>query len=699
MAVALAMCLVSALAWAFWSAGGSGTANATVGALAAPTAVTPGTPGWGTSVPVSWTGAGAPNGGTVDGYYVQRFSGSTPSPACASSPSALLPAAVTSCSDTSVANGTYTYTVTSVWHSWTATSATSASVTVNALASFTVTAPASATAGSSFTVSVTAKNASNATITAYRGTVHFTSTEPAGAVLPADYTFVAGDNGAHSFANGVTLKTTPSQTVAVADTAEPTKTGTTSVSVTAGAATQLAFTQQPGGGLYNTAWTTQPKVTVQDAYGNTVTTSTASVTLAIGTNPGGGVLTCTTNPKAAVAGVVTFAGCRISKPGVGYTLTATASGLTSATSSVFDVTPGPATKVVYTQQPTAVVAGASISPAVTVTVQDAGSNTVTSSSASITVAIGTNPGGGTLSGTASLNAVNGVATFTNLSINKTGTGYRLAASSTGLTGATSSTFNVTAGAAAQLAFTQQPTGGLYNTAWTTQPKVTVQDALGNTVTTSTASVTLAIGTNPGGGVLTCTANPKAAVAGVVTFAGCKINKPGAGYTLTATARRAHRRDQRRVRRDAGSRDQGRLHPTADRGGRRRGDQPRSHRHRPGRRQQHRHLEQRDDHGRDRHQPRRRHPLGHRVAQRRQRRRDLHQPVDQQDRHRLHTGRVEHRAHQRDQQHLQRRPRAPRPKSRSPNSPTAEPATLRGRPSRRSRSRTPSATPSPPARRA
>jgi hypothetical protein len=261
-----------------------------------------------------------------------------------------------------------------------------------------------------------------------------------------------------------------------------------------------------------------------------------TLTITTGTGTSGAVLTCTTNPKAAVAGVDTFAGCKISKPGTGYTLTATASGLTSAVSATFDVTPGPATKVVYTQQPTAVVAGTALSPAVTVTVQDAGGNTVTSSNALITLAIGTNPGGGTLSGTVSLNAINGVATFANVSINKTGTGYRLVASSSGLTSATSSTFNVTVGSAAQLAFTQQPNGGVYNSAWSTQPRVTVQDAFGNTVTTSVATVTLTIttGTGTSGAVLTCTTNPKAAVAGVDTFAGCKIDLAGAGYSLTAT---------------------------------------------------------------------------------------------------------------------------------------------------------------------
>ena len=52
---------------------------------------------------------------------------------------------------------------------------------------------------------------------------------------------------------------------------------------------------------------------------------------------------------------------------------------------------------------------------------------MTSDSSSVTLAIGTNPGSGTLSGTVTVAAVNGVATFSNLSINKAGTGYTLTA--------------------------------------------------------------------------------------------------------------------------------------------------------------------------------------------------------------------------------------------------------------------------------
>src|SRR5207245_2456718 len=54
------------------------------------------------------------------------------------------------------------------------------------------------------------------TITNYTGTVHFTSSDGA-ATLPANYTFVGGDNGIHTFSNGVTLNTAGSKTVTATD--------------------------------------------------------------------------------------------------------------------------------------------------------------------------------------------------------------------------------------------------------------------------------------------------------------------------------------------------------------------------------------------------------------------------------------------------------------------------------------------------
>ena len=68
---------------------------------------------------------------------------------------------------------------------------------------------------------MTAQDAYGNTATGYRGTVQLSSSDGA-AALPASYTFVAGDSGAHSFTSGVTLKTAGSQTVTAADTASGT---------------------------------------------------------------------------------------------------------------------------------------------------------------------------------------------------------------------------------------------------------------------------------------------------------------------------------------------------------------------------------------------------------------------------------------------------------------------------------------------
>src|SRR5256885_1156906 len=116
-----------------------------------------------------------------------------------------------------------------------------------------------------------------------------------------------------------------------------------------------------------------------------------------------------------------------------------------------------ATKLVFTVQPSNAGAGAVNTPAVQVAVQDAQGKTVPTATTSITVAIGTNPASGTLAGTKTVAAVNGVATFSTLSLNTAGSGYTLTASATGLTGATSTAFDISLslGPAAKVAFTTQ----------------------------------------------------------------------------------------------------------------------------------------------------------------------------------------------------------------------------------------------------
>ena len=299
------------------------------------------------------------------------------------------------------------------------------------------------------------------------------------------------------------------------------------------AGNQLVFGQQPSDTVAGQSIAPAVTVQLQDQFGNALTTSGVAVTLTAN-GPGAIISGGSAN---TVNGLATFNAVVIQTAG-SYTLTAAATGFGSANSSTFNITPAAASKVVYTQGPTNTVAGQAISPAITVAVQDAFNNVVTSSSASVALAIGTNPGGaGTvLTGGGAIAAVNGVATFAAASINKTGNGYTLIASSPGLTSATSATFNITAGAASKLVFTTQPALNANVVAGATINLVAqVQDANSNVVTTDTSAVTIAIGNNPGSSTLggTTTTN---AVAGVATFTGLglSLNKIGTGYTLVAS---------------------------------------------------------------------------------------------------------------------------------------------------------------------
>jgi hypothetical protein len=297
--------------------------------------------------------------------------------------------------------------------------------------------------------------------------------------------------------------------------------------------TQLTFLGGPTNAIAGAALTPGVRVAILDAQGNTVTTATTSVTLAMGANSAGGSLTGTVT-ESAVYGVATFSSLSIDKADTGYTLSASAAGVSGATSMAFSVAAGTASKLAFTAQPaTTTIAGAALTPSVRVAVLDAQGNTVTTATTSVTLAIGTNSAGGSLSGTVTESAVYGVAAFSDLSIDRADTGYTLGASAAGVSGATSTAFSVTVGTASKLAFTAQPASiiaGMEIPA----VAVAVQDAMGNSVATSTTSIALTIGTNPVGGTLLGTATV-AAIGGVATFSYLRVNNLGTGYTLSASA--------------------------------------------------------------------------------------------------------------------------------------------------------------------
>src|SRR5207249_1403999 len=145
------------------------------------------------------------------------------------------------------------------------------------------------------------------------------------------------------------------------------------------------------------------------------------------------------------------------KAGTGYTLSAAATTLTGATSAPFDIVPSTATRLAFTVEPSTATAGTPMTPALQITAQDASGNVVPDFTGNVTVAIETNPAGGTLSGTTTVAAVAAVATFSTLSIATGRSAYPLAAAAAGPAGATSAPFDITSAPATRLVFTVQPT--------------------------------------------------------------------------------------------------------------------------------------------------------------------------------------------------------------------------------------------------
>ncbi len=190
----------------------------------------------------------------------------------------------------------------------------------------------------------------------------------------------------------------------------------------------------------------------------------------------------------------------------------------------------PAKQLVFAQEPpSSTTAGAGFS--ITVQIHDANGQVITGDNSIITLSLA-GTAGGTLGGTISVAAVNGVASFTNLSIITLGT-YTLDATASDDTPATSSTITITPDTTSAHLQLVQPADPIL-VGGTLSPIVfEVQDQFGNVITSDTSTVTLGIASGPGGAVLggTTTVTP---VDGVVTFTAIKPSTAGT-YTLSATA--------------------------------------------------------------------------------------------------------------------------------------------------------------------
>ena len=305
--------------------------------------------------------------------------------------------------------------------------------------------------------------------------------------------------------------------------------GTNKAIVVASEPTQIVSVREPVGTAAGAAFGTQPQVSLKDSGGAVVTSDSSTVITATVSN---GASLVGSRTATAVSGVATFSNLGITGTAettytITYSATVNGNSLTVATQSVTP-TVGAATQISITTQPVGDTAGALLSTQPVVKVLDSGNNLVTSA----TTAINVTSSGGTLGGTQTVDAVNGVATFGDLTFAGTSsTNYTLTFTTTSLGSAESSNFTVGVGAATKLVRTTNASGAVYSEDFTTQPVLEIRDAGNNKVSSATNVVTATLSSGNVVGTSNTTLAATAA-GGVATFSGLGITGTPGDYTIT-----------------------------------------------------------------------------------------------------------------------------------------------------------------------
>jgi hypothetical protein len=406
------------------------------------------------------------------------------------------------------------------------------------------TQPSAATAGAPLpTIRVSAQDSAGNTVASFTGSVTVALVANPGAGTLVGTRTVSAVSGVATFSDlridksgsGYTLSATASGTRAATSAA---------FDILAPPATRLAFTMQPTNTLRDSTIKPPVQVSAVDSSGQVVTSFTGVITLALGHDASAlhNARLSGSTAVAANAGVATFADLSLDQLGSGYTLSAAiGSGAPLAASAPFDITalppaPAPATRVAFTAQPANTSAGTALSP-VQVAALDSLGRPVQTFTGQVTIALGDNPGGATLSGgPQTVSAVNGVATFSGLALDKAASGYTLTAAASGLAGDRSTPFTVSPGPASVLVFTVQPHNTLPLATIQPPVQVTAFDAFGNQASNFTGMVSVAIGHNGSlGGTATLSGTTtQPAANGVATFADLSIDLASTTYyTLTA----------------------------------------------------------------------------------------------------------------------------------------------------------------------
>ncbi len=278
--------MITGTALAYFTTTGTGNASTGISKLTTPT-ITAATAAAGGPVTLTWDAVTPPSSGTVT-YSVSRNGGNA-NGTC--TPTTLT---ATTCTDSGLAIGTYSYVVTAKWRSWTASSTVkTANVTVGPADHFTLTAASSTpVAGAADNLTITAKDASGSTVTTYTGS-HSLTFSGASASPNETAPTVSDSSGASiAFGSATAINFTTGVATVSASTngvmklyksgAANLKVGDGSISsetplaVTVSPATASKFVLAAESTALAAAAADNLTITAQDAYGNLATAYTGS---------------------------------------------------------------------------------------------------------------------------------------------------------------------------------------------------------------------------------------------------------------------------------------------------------------------------------------------------------------------------------------------------------------------------------------
>jgi chitodextrinase len=294
--------------------------------------------------------------------------------------------------------------------------------------------PATLTAGSAASATVTIRDPFGNLATHYRGTVRFSSTSP-GAVLPADAAFTAADNGSKSVS--VTLSRAGSWAVRAEDVATPALAFQVAVSVLPAAAAQLVLTSPSG--PFEAGEEFSVEVLARDAFGNDATGYLGTIRIS------------SPDPLAELPADYAFTLADAGHHSFNVVLkTAANPQIITVTDTVLpvltatlgrEIIPGAPALLRFAAQPGDGQVRSTL-PVTQVELTDAYGNRARVSSPSVSVSLQGGDPASVLSGTVQVSPVDGLASFADLSVDQEGNGFQLTAGAGDLPPVASASFNV-----------------------------------------------------------------------------------------------------------------------------------------------------------------------------------------------------------------------------------------------------------------